>query len=312
MTMKRFIKIILIAILVLAIYSLMPVAWLYLKPQGPLPPTNSQTIDSLKTNKGKYFEFIVFGDCHSGLVLDDSATLRVVKMINRELRYKKIPIDFVMVTGDLTFRGTEWDYKNYNKIRSLIRWPVLSAIGNHDDDNGGETRFDKYIGAREFSFRNRNSYFIVVDNITNDMTETQFEKLEEDLKIAQDYKHRFVILHKPPMSLYQQSWYKPETSSWSYRFMKLCERYKVDMVFSGHEHMFKTNSYGGVRYFMSGGGGMITKTPEADGGYLNYLVIRVYKDYLDYEVRKVHPPFWEVITYYMWKNLVFFIRDAIL
>lgn len=312
MKLKNILKIIIIAILALALYSMAPMAWFYLKPLKALPPTNSQVIDSLKDNKGNYFEFIVFGDCHSGLFFDDSATLRMIKMINHELRYKKIPIDFVLCTGDVTFRGTEWDYRAYNKIRSLIRWPVLSAIGNHDDDNNGEGRFAKYIGVREFSFPDRSAYFIVLDNITNDMTETQFEKFEADLKEAEKYKHRFVALHKPPMSLYQQSWYKPETSSWSYRFMKLCEKYKVDMVFSGHEHMFKTNVYGGVRYFMSGGGGMITKVPEADGGYLNYLVVRVYRDYVDFEVRKVYPPYWEYLTYYMWKNIMYYVRDALL
>lgn len=310
--MTRFIKYFLIAVLVLALYSIAPMVWLYLKPQGPLPPTNQQILETFKGHKGNYFEFIVLGDCHSGLIFDDSATIRVANKINHEHRYDKIPIDFVIIAGDATFRGTEWDYKCFNKFRSRIRFPVLTAFGNHDDDNEGDPRFDKYVGVREFSFKDRNSYFIVIDNGGGDITETQFEKLEEDLKAAQEYTHRFVVLHKAPMSLYQQSWYRPETSNWSYRFMKLCEKYKVTIVFSGHEHMFVTNVYGGVRYIVTGGGGIITKAPEGDGGYLHYVVVRIYKDYIDYEVRKVHPPFWQIITYYMWKNLIYYVRDAIL
>ena len=35
---------------------------------------------------------------------------------------------------------------------------------------------------------------------------------------------------------------------------------------------------------------IIPWAPTWDGGYLHYLSIRVYGDYLDYEVRKVFPP----------------------
>jgi 3',5'-cyclic AMP phosphodiesterase CpdA len=311
MKTNRIIKIALILILAGFVYSLLPLFSLYLQ-KDATPPTNDEVIEKLKGHKGNYFEFIAFGDNHAGLVFDDSATLRLVKRMNKEERYKKIPVDFVVSTGDVTFRGTEWDYRNYNKIRSRIKWPVISGIGNHDDDNNGLPRFEKYIGRNEFSFVNRNSYFIVVNNITNDLSEEQFTWLEEELRKSEAYKHRFVIIHKPPMAFYQQSWYRPELSRWSYRFMKLCEKYKVDMVCSGHEHMFNTAKFGGVRYIVSGGGGIITKVPEASGGCLNYVVVRVYNDYLDYEVRKVMPPFWEYLTYYMWKNIIYLFRDAFL
>jgi hypothetical protein len=312
MSLKKAIQYTGIVILALALYSMLPLGWFYFVKKDVLPPKNEQLLEEIKKNKGNYYEFIVLGDCHSGLLFDDSASIRLADKINHERRYEKIPIDFVIISGDVTFRGSDWDYKNFNKFRSLIRWPVLSAFGNHDDDNGGEERFNKYVGVKEFSFKDRNSYFIVINNSSGDLTETQFEKLESDLNEAQAYKHRFVILHKAPMSIYQQSWYRPETSSWSYRFMKLCEKYNVTMVFSGHEHMYVTGIYGGVRYIVSGGGGIITKAPEADGGYLHYVVVRIYKDYIDYEVRKVYPPFWQYITYYMWKNLVYFVRDRIL
>ena len=94
--------------------------------------------------------------------------------------------------------------------------------------------------------------------------------------------------------------------------MKLCEKYKVDIVFSGHEHMFRELTHGGVRYVTSGGGGMLTHIPSYDGGYLHYVVVRVYGDYVDYEVRKIRPPFWEFLTYYMWKDLFYLVKDTLL
>ena len=93
--------------------------------------------------------------------------------------------------------------------------------------------------------------------------------------------------------------------------MKLCEKYKVDIVFSGHEHMFRKMEFGGVRYIVSGGGGMIPHIPAWDGGYLHYIVVKVYGDYVDYEVRKVFPPAWELFTYYIWKDAFYFLKSVL-
>ena len=75
--------------------------------------------------------------------------------------------------------------------------------------------------------------------------------------------------------------------------------------------MFKEENFGGVKYITSGGGGMLTHFPDPDGGYLHYLVVRVYGDYIDYEVRKIFPPVWEFFTYYMWKNAFYFLQNAL-
>ncbi len=310
--MKKLIKILVAVILIAAAYSAIPIAWLYIK-KVPSSYTNEQAVGKLKSNKGEYFEFLAFGDNHGGFPFTDSAALKLIRYMNKEDRFKKIPIDFVVNLGDIAFiNGTEWDYMTYNKLRSLLKWPVVTVTGNHDDDEiRNLIRFTKYIGARELAFPDRNSYFIVLDNRLNDVSENQFIWLEDELKKSSEYQHRFIFLHKSPLSLYQQSWFRPELSPWSYRFMKLCEKYKVDMVFSGHEHMFRKARHGGVIYITSGGGGMFTQIPESEGGFLHYVVVRIYGDYVDYEVRKIFPPLWEFLTYYMWKELFYFLRNAI-
>lgn len=315
--MKRFVAIAAIIITALCINSLLPLAWLYAKKDAK-QPTNEEAASSLKANTGDRFAFIVFGDNHAGFFFDDSATLKIVRLMNREDRFRKIPIDFVLNLGDVTFyKGRESNYRLYNRIRSLIKWPVISLMGNHDYQKDGRRHFKSYIGAHEFSFTDRNSYFIVLDNKITEVTTDQFAWLESELKKSEAYKHRFVFMHKAPLSLYHQSWFRPEVTSWSYPLMKLFEKYKVDIVFAGHAHMFRDGVLGGVRYIISGGAGMLTEIPDSDGGYLHYLVVRVHHDYVDYEVRKVFPPFWEFATYYMWKELFYglkyiFFKDGLL
>jgi predicted phosphodiesterase len=315
--MKRFLQIAAILIIVLCVNSLLPLARLYIK-KDVAQPTNDEAVLKLKDNTGDYFAFIVMGDNHTGFPFDDSATLKMIRLMNREDRFKgKIPVDFVAMLGDITFySGRDSNYRLFNKLRSMIKWPVICAMGNHDYVKGGWKNFKKYLGSKEFSFVDRNSYFIVLDIKIDDMSEKQFAWLEAQLAKGAAYEHRFIFMHKSPLSLYQQSWFRPELSPWSYRFMKLCQKHKVDIVFAGHEHMFRTNVFGGVRYVISGGGGMLTQIPDADGGYLHYLVVRVYGDYVDYEVRKVFPPFWEFVTYYMWKEAFYglkyvFFKDGI-
>ena len=309
--MKKALKIIAIIVLAACVYSFVPVVWLYIK-KAPIPYTNGQVVKKLEEKKGEYFGFIILGDNHAGLISDDSSTLKLIRNMNRETRFRKIPIDFAAIVGDLTFRGTEWDYTVYNKLRSLFRYPVISAAGNHDDDYGGHPRFEKCVGEDEFSFVDRNSYFIVINNIIGTITDEQFSRIEQDLIKSSSYKHRFIIMHKPPISPYQQSWYRPELNRWAYRFMKLCEKYKVDIVFAGHEHMFNEKVFGGVKYVVSGGGGGMILLPDNGGGFLHYLVVRVYGDYVDYEVRKIQPPLWEFFTYYMWKDIIYFLKSAII
>ena len=308
--MKKVLNIIILIAIIGIAYSLIPVAALYLGKNVP-GPTNEQVANTLKNNKGNVFSFIVFGDNHAGFIFDDSAFLKIIHRMNRENRFKKLNMDFVVNLGDVAFmKGTAWDYRIYDRLRAKIRWPVISLMGNHDDDAHGEHLFKENLGKKEFSFIDRNSYFIVLDNKITALSEEQCRWLEEELQKSASYAHRFIFMHKQALSLYQQSWFRPELGHWSYQFMKLCEKHKVDIVFAGHEHMFREATYGGVRYVMTGGGGMLPQIPEAEGGYLHYIVVRVYGDYVDYEVRKVFPPLWEYLTYYMWKELFYSLKDV--
>jgi len=277
----------------------------YFTREVDLSPRNEKNIEALKKNEGEYFSFIVLGDNHNGLIFNDSSFLKLIWHINREDRFRKIPIDFVMIHGDVTLDGKRKHFEAYKKMESLIKWPVIAGVGNHDNNN----LFEKYIGKREFAFSDRNSYFIMRDNAKGHLTDKQLEWFGSELIKGSSYKNIFVSLHKPSFNPYQQDWYNYEFNHWAYRFMKLCEKHDVKMVFAGHRHMFKESEFGGVKYIVSGGGGMLIEIPESEGGFLHYLRVQVNRDYVSYEVRKISPPLWEIIVYYMWKEMVYGIRN---
>jgi len=315
MKRKSALKALLIIFTALILYSLSPLISFYLKKQPKDITKNSEIAETLKKNNDPYFSFIVTSDTGSGFFMNEASTLKIISTMNREDRFKKIPIDFVINVGDVTFRGKESHYKNYTKIENMIKWPVIEAIGNHDDDidNGSEgmALFQKYCGKAEFSFTDRNSYFIVLDDKDGNFDEKQFGWLENELKKSKEYKHTFIFMHKPPFNPYQQAWYRVETNQWSHRFLKLCDNYNVDMVFSGHENVSRAVQFGSVTYIVSGGGGTLLIQPSAEGGFLNYVVVKLNRDYLDYEIRRIKPPLWEFFAFYLWKDLIYFLRDTL-
>lgn len=315
MKANKALKWILILFLLANAYSFLPVVRFYLSPGEKIKYTNESVAEKLKQNKDPYFSFIVTSDTGSGMFFNESASLKIASRINREDRFKKIPFDFVVNIGDITFRGRESHYKNYLKIKNMIKFPVIDAIGNHDDDldnsSGGLALFRKYSGSEEFSFVDRNAYFIVLDNKGGNFSEKQFVWLEDELKKSKSFKHSFIFMHKPPFNPLQQAWYRPETNLWSHRFLKLCDKYEVSMVFSGHENVSRVVKFGRVTYIVCGGGGTLLIQPTCEGGFLNYIVVKVNKDYLDYEIRKVFPPLWQFFTFYLWKDLAFFIQGLL-
>ncbi len=299
-------------VLALGFLSAAPLLIFYACPQRGGQKTNEAAAEALGKKAGDRFSFIVMGDTESGLPVTDPATLKIIRNINRERRFEKVDIDSLFVVGDDTFRGMRNHYRAYTKLMSLVSMPVISVVGNHDFDNEGKKAFGEYMGKDEFAFGSRNSYFIVINDEEGNVSEAQFAWLERELKNGMAYAHRFIFMHKPPFNPHQQSWYRVETNQWPRHFMRLCEDYKVDIVFSGHEHIFKEAQFKGVRYIVTGGGGMLPTEPSWEGGYLHYVRVGVNGDYVGFEVRRVMPPFWLYLIYYLWKDLFYIAKGFII
>lgn len=292
-------------IIVMTVYSFLPFVLFLFREEASFKDNNIKASELLQKNKGDYFSFIVFGDTHAGLIFNDAAALKEIWHMNREDRFRKAPIDFVLNTGDISLNGERASFCAFKKLQKLIKYPLITAIGNHD----GIELFNEFYGKENFVFVDRNSYFIILDNRKGELNEEQFEWLISRLKEARKYIHIFIVMHKPPFDPYQQDWYNEDNGPWSYRFRKLCSEYSVNTVFSGHKHMFKHEQFEDVNYIVTGGGGMLIEIPEIDGGYLHYVRVMVNHDYVTYEVRKISPPLWEYFSYYIWKEMLYWIRN---
>ncbi len=303
------IKFLIAFILALALISALPLFSVYIARPDAKIEKNEAVAEKLKRLEGDRFAFIVMGDSRPGMILNNASTLKLIQSINQEGRFgDKISIDSVFLTGDNVFHGKLAHYKMYARLFSGLKFPVIAAIGNHDCDNDGLKYFKEYMGATRIAFASRNSFFITLDDNEGEFPDEQFEWFQEELKKGANYSHRFVFMHKPPFNPYHHSWFRIETTPWTRRFMKLCEDYKVDIVFLGHEHMFKELEFRGVRYVVTAGGGILTTIPAADGGYLHYCLVHVNGPYISYEVRRVKPPFWIYISYYLWKDLFYTLK----
>ncbi len=61
--------------------------------------------------------------------------------------------DVVVVAGDLTAAGYEWEYEEAAEHLERIQYPKVVVPGNHDSRNVGYIHFEKYFGQRFSRYR---------------------------------------------------------------------------------------------------------------------------------------------------------------
>jgi predicted phosphodiesterase len=204
------------------------------------------------------FSFVVFGDTRS----NSDSHRAMVERVRRE-----VP-DFFLLTGDMVddgSRDTEW--QTFFQIeRELLRDNVVyPAVGNHDRQGRARTAdaFRRFFSVpadspdpeRYYSFKYGNARFFVLDSNEYSFALTdQTAWLTRELERAAadpEVVHRFVVMHHPPFSVSIHGGHSELREMWTPIF----ERYRVDAVFSGHDHCYSRAARNGVTYLVSGGGG---------------------------------------------------------
>ncbi len=210
------------------------------------------------TPAGAPLLFAVMGDSRSKPEVFSS----VIRLINRA------GPAVVVANGDLVAKGgNEWQWQDqfFTPAAALLdHVPFLSAVGDHESDPVDGDHAALFTG---YLYPGRDSLHLW---FSRDVGEAHFVFLdwrypydsamvrwfEKDMKnTSQPWK--FVVMHRPPYNLggHHSSWGK---KLWP----RLFEKYHVDVVFSGHSHLYERfrpavapDGSWAVTYITTGGAG---------------------------------------------------------
>lgn len=189
--------------------------------------------------------FAVIGDSGSG----SEGQYKVAEEVNRQ------NVDLILHTGDVVYpRGEDENYRErfYRPYKELLsRALFFPSLGNHDyqTDNGGPwlKNFSLPGFERYYSFEYGNSLFVALDS--NRVETGMIRWLEDELRQT-DKKWKFVFFHRPPFSNKKG---KRGSRRVRYYLVPIFEKYAVDIVFSGHHHMYtRFKKRHGVHYIVEG------------------------------------------------------------
>ena len=218
-------------------------------------------------NEDRSIKFAVIGDSGRGWKPQHEVA---AQMASYRERWK---FDFVLMAGDNIFEGpaTAEDYriKFEDPYRQLLDAGVkfYAVLGNHDDP--------KQVYYEPFNMNGRRYYTFTppVDPITRWDTRVRFFALDStsvDGEQMKWFEHevtesraewKIVLLHHP---LYTPGRYTLAARGHRFTLESAFVDGGVDVVFSGHEHLYsRSEPQKGVLYFISGGAGSLREGDAA-------------------------------------------------
>ena len=236
----------------------------------------AQRLDKLKNIHGR-FSFVVIGDTRSGGV-------NYSKLVKRAMGYRP---DFMVNTGDMVFLPDQTLWADFWRRSKPVTVPYFLIVGNHDvDDFMGEDLYKEEVdlpgNKLYYSFTVGNSLFVCLDsNIPGQekqITGGQYKWLERVLSTS-GYEHKFVFVHHP---LYPEKGkgrhYEESLDKYPAerdRLEALFAKYRVNIVFVGHEHFYSRKIVDGIVQIITGGGGAPLYTEDKEGGFYHFILVTV-------------------------------------
>jgi hypothetical protein len=180
-------------------------------------------------------------------------------------------LDLVAVSGDMVAHGSdEADWQRFFAITQELRaqLPYYPAVGNHDlgwdgpDGSSSSGRASLVFALPLDPSRPKETYWysrdvadvhlVFLDSNAYDRVE-QETWLEQDLAAARKRGVRAIIAvtHDGPYA----RGYHGGNAIGRARYVPILARHKVELLISGHDHIYQRGDQAGVRYVVSGGGG---------------------------------------------------------
>jgi 3',5'-cyclic AMP phosphodiesterase CpdA len=169
------------------------------------------------------------------------------------------PFDMVLMLGDNMYgRQDPQDFvtKFERPYSALLQAGVLfyATLGNHDNQNNRFYKAFNMGGERYFTFVKKNVRFFVLD--TNQLDPKQRAWFDEVLQRSDDL-WRICFFHHP---IYSDGGRHGSDVSLRVVLEPLLVKYDVDVVFSGHDHVYeRLKPQKGITYFVSGSGGELRR-----------------------------------------------------
>lgn len=185
------------------------------------------------------FSFVLLSDTHNR----DAAGQALAAAYARTPRPA-----FSVIAGDLVdsgLRRDDWDKFFAFMGEPLARWPVVPAIGNHDDQDGlgpgtylkqfalPDPKFPGLPPERAYSLRYANALFLVIPiGISAD---TIAHWLERELSTT-DATWKFAVYHFPIYTDIPE--YQKEYTEQREKWCAIFDKYHLDFLLTGHTHRY--------------------------------------------------------------------------
>jgi predicted phosphodiesterase len=204
-------------------------------------------------NEPDSLKFAAFGDMGTGEKPQYETAAQLVTA------HQKFPFDTVIMLGDNLY-GSQEPKDFVSKFEQPYK-PLLdagvkfyAALGNHDNQNNRFYKPWNMNGERYYTFAKRNVRFFALDS--DYLDPKQLKWLEDELKKARD-DWKISYFHHP---LYSSGGAHGSEIDLRVLLEPLFVKYGVNVVFSGHDHIYeRITPQKGIYYFVSGSGGQLRK-----------------------------------------------------
>jgi predicted phosphodiesterase len=206
---------------------------------------------------GTPFEAVVFGDTRTRHELHRKVIAAIMEKSQAEVAFH---------TGDLVsdgFDSAQWPLFFDIERPLLKKMAFFPVLGNHE--RGNYKYYDFFeVQSPYYSVDWGAAHFVILNSdvgnaaLSSDARtkfwDEQTRWLEEDLKKAEKAPFRVVVMHHPPFSATARR-QGGGGNIFARGLIALFEKYKVQFVFTGHDHNYQHHEFLGVHYVVTGGGG---------------------------------------------------------
>jgi predicted phosphodiesterase len=228
-------------------------------PAGVSLPASRQSADQPNPNppiltfplEKNSVRFAVIGDNGTG----KSYEYEVAREMDQY--HEEFPFDFVIMLGDDIYgshRPEDFARKFEEPYKLLLNQGVkfYASLGNHDRRNERLYKPFNMNGRNYYTLKEGNVRFFALDS--NYMDPAQLDWLRKQLQASSE-KWKLCFFHHP---LYSDAKYHGPDLDLRSQLVPLFEKYGVNVVFSGHDHVYeRIKPQNGIYYFVMGSSGQL-------------------------------------------------------